>query len=67
MITVDKSFEDLVAEVDPDVDEQLSELKFTLWDIPLLLIFTALFATVFLQFFTRYVLNDSLSWTECKG
>ena len=23
-----------------------------------------MFATVFLQFFTRYVLNDSLSWTE---
>ncbi|MFT7371317.1 MAG: TRAP-type C4-dicarboxylate transport system permease small subunit [Octadecabacter sp.] len=64
MNTVDKSFEDLVAEVDPDVDEQLSKLKFTLWDIPLLLIFTALFTTVFLQFFTRYVLNDSLSWTE---
>jgi TRAP-type C4-dicarboxylate transport system permease small subunit len=29
-----------------------------------LLIFWALGATVFLQFFTRYVLNDSASWTE---
>ena len=64
MNTVDQSFEDVVAEVEPDVDEQLSKLKFTLWDIPLLLIFAALFVTVFIQFFTRYVLNDSLSWTE---
>jgi TRAP-type C4-dicarboxylate transport system permease small subunit len=29
-----------------------------------LLIFWALGATVFLQFFTRYVLNNSASWTE---
>ena len=29
-----------------------------------LLIFWALGATVFLQFFTRYVLNDSVAWTE---
>ncbi len=33
-------------------------------DWPALLIFWALFATVFLQFFTRYVLNDSFGWTE---
>jgi TRAP-type C4-dicarboxylate transport system permease small subunit len=33
-------------------------------DIPALLVFTALFFVVFLQFFTRYVLNDSLAWTE---
>jgi len=33
-------------------------------DYALLLIFALLFLTVFLQFFTRYVLNDSLSWTE---
>lgn len=33
-------------------------------DIPVLIIFAVLFGTVFLQFFTRYVLNDSLSWTE---
>lgn len=33
-------------------------------DYALLFIFAALFLTVFLQFFTRYVLNDSLSWTE---
>jgi TRAP-type C4-dicarboxylate transport system permease small subunit len=64
MNTGNQSFEDLAAEVEPDVDEQLSRLKFSRWDIPLLLIFAALFITVFLQFFTRYVLNDSLSWTE---
>ena len=27
-------------------------------------VFWVLFATVFLQFFTRYVLNDSYTWTE---
>lgn len=34
------------------------------WDIPVLFIFAVLFCVVFLQFFTRYFLNDSLSWTE---
>ena len=29
-----------------------------------LLLFAALAVVVFLQFFTRYVLNDSLAWTE---
>ncbi|MBD5770856.1 TRAP transporter small permease [Marinomonas colpomeniae] len=33
-------------------------------DIPVLLIFWLLVVIVFLQFFTRYVLNDSLGWTE---
>ncbi|WP_412551900.1 TRAP transporter small permease [Shimia sp. MIT910701] len=37
---------------------------FSVWDIPALFVFTALFFTVLLQFLTRYVLNDSLSWTE---
>jgi len=41
-----------------------SWLSHGVWDIPVLLVFAILFATVFLQFFTRYVLNDSLSWTE---
>ena len=31
---------------------------------PLLGIFVLLFLVVFLQFFTRYVLNDSVAWTE---
>ena len=33
-------------------------------DAIVFVLFWALFATVFLQFFTRYVLNDSLAWTE---
>lgn len=33
-------------------------------DIPALIVFALLFFTVALQFFTRYVLNDSLGWTE---
>lgn len=33
-------------------------------DIPAFLLFWVLALTVFVQFFTRYVLNDSLSWTE---
>ena len=33
-------------------------------DWPALCVFVLLFFTVSLQFFTRYVLNDSLGWTE---
>jgi TRAP-type C4-dicarboxylate transport system permease small subunit len=33
-------------------------------DAIVFVLFWALFATVFLQFFTRYVLNDSMTWTE---
>ena len=33
-------------------------------DAPVLVVFWALAFVVFLQFFTRYVLNDSLGWTE---
>ncbi len=33
-------------------------------DLPAFLIFWGLTVIVFLQFFTRYVLNNSLSWTE---
>lgn len=35
-----------------------------LLDIPALAVFALLFLTVALQFFTRYVLNDSFGWTE---
>lgn len=34
------------------------------FDIPALIIFWILMGIVMLQFFTRYVLNDSLGWTE---
>ena len=40
----------------------MSDFKLT--DIPGLLAFWGLAVIVFLQFFTRYVLNDSLAWTE---
>lgn len=40
----------------------LSDLNWT--DVLVFTIFWVLFAVVFLQFYTRYVLNDSLGWTE---
>ncbi|HEX2555279.1 MAG TPA: TRAP transporter small permease [Microvirga sp.] len=40
----------------------LSDLRWS--DIVVFGLFWALFAVVFLQFYTRYVLNDSLGWTE---
>ncbi|TDH34282.1 TRAP transporter small permease [Pseudohoeflea suaedae] len=52
------SFADLIHEE----DEDLTGFQ---WDDGLVLIvFWALAFVVFLQFFTRYVLNDSLGWTE---
>ena len=45
---------------DPDTD--ISD--FGLIDIPGLVALWGLAIIVFLQFFTRYVLNDSLAWTE---
>jgi TRAP-type C4-dicarboxylate transport system permease small subunit len=39
-------------------------VPFKLYDIPVLILFLVLFGVVFLQFFTRYVLNDSIGWTE---
>ena len=38
--------------------------EFGLEDWPAFLIFWGLTVIVFLQFFTRYVLNDSFGWTE---
>jgi len=45
-----------------DQDVNLSDFHFT--DIPGLLALWGLAIIVFLQFFTRYILNDSLAWTE---
>ena len=45
-----------------EVTDDISDVR--VYDIPVLLIFLALFLIVALQFFTRYVLNDSLGWTE---
>ncbi|MBU1174268.1 MAG: TRAP transporter small permease [Alphaproteobacteria bacterium] len=40
----------------------LSDINWT--DAPALIMFWVLGIVVFLQFFTRYVLNDSIAWTE---
>jgi TRAP-type C4-dicarboxylate transport system permease small subunit len=46
-------------------DETETDLSALKWiDAPGILVFWALAVVVFLQFFTRYVLNDSLAWTE---
>lgn len=37
---------------------------FRLADIPGLILLWVLMVVVFMQFFTRYILNDSLGWTE---
>lgn len=49
----------LITAEDPDY-----AIKFHVEDIISFAIFWILAAVVFLQFFTRYVLNDSMSWTE---
>jgi TRAP-type C4-dicarboxylate transport system permease small subunit len=51
-----------VPHLDESVDADLSDLSWT--DGPGLLLFWALAVVVFLQFFSRYVLNDSIGWTE---
>ncbi|MGO1120580.1 TRAP transporter small permease [Rhodovibrionaceae bacterium A322] len=45
-----------------DTEVDISDVSWL--DSPALLLFWVLMAVVFLQFFTRYVLNDSLGWTE---
>ena len=47
----------------PDEDEHRA-IDFKLVDLPGLIALWGLAVIVFLQFFTRYVLNDSLAWTE---
>ena len=45
-----------------EVTDDISDVPLS--DIPVLIVFWLLFLIVALQFFTRYVLNDSLGWTE---
>ena len=45
-----------------DLTDDISDYRS--YDIPVLIVFVALLFIVGLQFFTRYVLNDSLGWTE---
>lgn len=49
-----------IATADEPID--LSDLQWD--DAPVLVVFWGLAFVVFLQFFTRYVLNNSLGWTE---
>lgn len=58
-MSADPSPQSLVVEDEP-ID--LSDIRAV--DYPVLVVFWALAGVVFLQFFTRYVLNDSLGWTE---
>ena len=47
------------------VDEAETSIADISWiDLPGIAVFWVLAIVVFLQFFTRYVLNDSLAWTE---
>lgn len=47
------------------VEETTDDISDVSWaDVPVLIIFWVLMCIVMLQFFTRYVLNDSLGWTE---
>ena len=48
--------------VPDDAPIDLSDIQWD--DAPVLVVFWALAFVVFLQFFTRYVLNNSLGWTE---
>ncbi len=62
--------EDITAETDrlfaelqaKEAHVDLSDLRWA--DLPVMLIFWTLFVIVAAQFYTRYVLNDSLGWTE---
>jgi TRAP-type C4-dicarboxylate transport system permease small subunit len=63
-MSTDDKIDALIDAQERDEAEHLNTLDLGLRDIPSLLVFAALFLTVFLQFFTRYVLNDSLSFTE---
>jgi len=56
----DKTIQELEAEA--EVSSNISDVKW--FDIPVLILFFVLFVIVALQFITRYILNDSLSWTE---
>lgn len=53
--------ETIVREMDAGM-EDVSDVRW--WDYPVFAVFWALMAVVFLQFFSRYVLNSSIGWTE---
>ncbi len=45
-----------------DTETSIADIRWI--DAPAIVVFWILAIVVFLQFFTRYVLNDSLAWTE---
>lgn len=62
-----ESVDTLDALIEAQEREELEHLKtmdVTWKDIPSLALFALLFVTVFMQFFTRYALNNSLAFTE---
>lgn len=58
------SIDKLLKEQEAEQEKAAEGDKLSIPDYVLLTIFSALFVVVFLQFFTRYVLNDSIAWTE---
>ncbi len=60
----DDAIERLFEEQEKRAAQDAPRVPFRPYDIVVLVIFLGLFAVVFLQFFTRYALNDSISWTE---
>lgn len=56
-----KPSDDIVAEIDAGA-EDISDVLW--WDYPILAVFWGLMIVVFLQFFSRYVFNNSITWTE---
>jgi TRAP-type C4-dicarboxylate transport system permease small subunit len=51
--------------LDEEAEEEAISTADVQWDdIPAFILFWVLAAVVFIQFFTRYVLNSSLGWTE---
>ena len=56
--------DDLIKQL-AEIEEVTDDISDVTWmDVPVILIFLVLIVLVATQFFTRYVLNDSLSWTE---
>ncbi|MCV6574763.1 MAG: TRAP transporter small permease [Cohaesibacter sp.] len=45
-------------------EHHFATFRISVWDYGLVALFAGLFGVVFLQFFSRYILNDSVAWTE---
>ncbi|WP_085586337.1 TRAP transporter small permease [Thalassospira mesophila] len=56
---------EIAKEITSQIDAQQTDISdISWWDAPIFAVFWALILVVFLQFFSRYVLNNSISWTE---